>query len=139
MPPVPRPSVASAPAATTVPVLTTRQTTARIRWRVLRQTIWRCRPVCRPALKSLKQALALASCCGEEGEKLSLLDLRLVQRNRPEPERCAWCSLGQGIQAAGRNGSELWIAADGLAVIEQHDGLPVGRNLNGAQAGAFRY
>ena len=62
-----------------------------------------------------------------------------MQRNRPEPERCARCSLGQGIQASGRNGSELWIATDGLAVIEQHDGLPVSRNLDGAQAGAFRY
>src|SRR5690606_21218021 len=116
-----------------------RQTTARIRWRVLRQTNWRCRPACRPALKSFKQALAPASGCGEEGEKLSLLDLRRVQRNGREPVRCAWCSLGEGIQAAGCNGSELWISADGLAVIEQHVGLPVGRNLNGAQAGAFRY
>src|SRR5690554_1532582 len=93
-----------------------RQTTARIRWRVLRQTNWRCRPVCRPALKSFKQALALTSGCGEEGEKLFLLDLRLVQRNWPEPERCARCSLGQGIQASGRNGSELWIATDGLEI-----------------------
>src|SRR5690606_16087155 len=75
--------------------------------------------------------------CPEKHQETALLELRCMQRNGLEMKAAARCPLGQSVQAARGDCAQFRIAANGLPVVQQYDGLAICWHLDGSQAGAF--